>query len=120
MESSWNTINCEINLILTSSENYVISVATGATKFKITDTKFNVPLETLSTQDNARLLQQLKSGFKLAINWNKYQSKVSIQAPNSYFDFLIDLSFQVVNKLFVSSLENKDDRTGHTGFHHPK
>ena len=30
-----------------------------------------VPNVTLSTQDNAKLLQQLKLGFKRAINWNK-------------------------------------------------
>ena len=50
-------INCEINLILTWSEDCVISSATGATKFKITDTKLHVPAVTLSTQDNAKLLQ---------------------------------------------------------------
>ena len=44
---------------------------TGETKFKITDTKLYVTLETLSTQDNAKLLQQLKSGSKRTINSNK-------------------------------------------------
>ena len=53
-------INCEINLILTS--------AAGAAKFKITDTKYFVPVVTLSTQYNSKLLQQLKSGFKGTIN----------------------------------------------------
>ena len=48
-------INCEINLILTWSEDCVISSATGATKFKITDTKLYVLIVTLSTQDNAKL-----------------------------------------------------------------
>ena len=38
----------------------------------------------LSTQDNARLLQQLKSDFKRTINWNKYQSKLTIQERNQY------------------------------------
>ena len=52
-------INCEINLILTWSEDCVISSATGATKFKITDTKLYVPIVTLSAQDNTKLLQQL-------------------------------------------------------------
>ena len=42
------SINCEINLILTWSEDCVISSATGATKFKITDTKLDVPVVTLS------------------------------------------------------------------------
>ena len=61
-------INCEINLTLTWSEDCIISSATGATKFKITDTKRYVPVVTLSTQDNEKLLQKLKSGFKRTIN----------------------------------------------------
>ena len=52
-------MNCEINLILTWSEDCVISSTTGETKFKITGTKLYVPVATLSTQDNAKLLQQL-------------------------------------------------------------
>ena len=62
LEMSLN--NCEINLILTWSKNCVISSATAATKFKITYTKLYVQVATLSTQDNTKLLQQLKSGFK--------------------------------------------------------
>ena len=79
-------INCEINLILAWSKDCVISSTTGATKFKITDTKFYVPVVTLSTQDNAKLLQQLKSGFKRTINWNNYQTKVSTERQNQYLD----------------------------------
>ena len=75
-------INCEINLILTWSEDCVISSATGATKFKIANTKLYVLVVTLSTQDNAKLLQQLKSGFKRTINWNKYQTKLSTEIQN--------------------------------------
>ena len=69
--------NCKINLILIWCENFVISSATGATTFKITDTKLYVPMVTLSTQDNTELLQQSKSEFKRTINWNKHQSKVT-------------------------------------------
>ena len=65
----------------------------------------------LSTQDNEKLLEQLKLGFKRTINWNKYQPKVSVQPPNPYLDFLIDSIFQGVNGLFVLSFKNKDDRT---------
>ena len=68
-------INCETNLILTWSTNCVIvstNVANQNTALKITDTKLYVPVVTLSTQDNSKLLQQLKSGFKRVINWNKY------------------------------------------------
>ena len=87
LKSSWRTleillINCEVNLILTWSSTCVISYATGETKFKITDTKRYVLIVTLSTQDNAKLLQQLKSGFRRTINWNKYQSDPKTYAQN--------------------------------------
>ena len=108
-------INCEINLILTWSENCVIFSAAGKTKFKITYTKLYVPVVTLSTQHNAKLLEQLKSGLKgtinffyicdgffYTINWNKHQPKVSVQAPNPYLYFLIDPSCQGVNRLILS------------------
>ena len=72
-------INCKINLILTWSENCVISSANSKTKSTKTITKLYVPIVILSTQDNAKLLQQLKSRFKRTTNWSKYQSKVTIQ-----------------------------------------
>ena len=67
-------INCDVNLILTWCKNCGISSAVRETKFAINNTKLYVPAVTLSTQDNVKLLQQLKSGFKRSINWNKYQS----------------------------------------------
>ena len=73
----------------------------------------------MSTQDNVRLLEQLKSSFKRTINWNKYQPKVPAQAPNPYLDFLIDPSFQGVNRTFVLLFENKDDRTVRTKHYLP-
>ena len=68
-------INCEINLNLKWSENYVIVAknADHATTFLIADTKLYAPVVTLSTQDNAKLFEKLKSGFQRTINWNKYQ-----------------------------------------------
>ena len=106
LSNFWRTlemflINCELNLILTWSANCVIvstAVENQVKTFAITDT--TVPVVTLSTQDNAKLLQQLKSGFKRTVNWNKYQSKVSPEKQNQYLDYLIDPSFQVVNRLF--------------------
>ena len=86
-------INCEVNLILTWSSACVITGSTGAERFAITDAKFHVPVVTLSTQDNSKLLQQLKSGFKRTINWNKYQSDTIIYAQNRYLNHLVDPSF---------------------------
>ena len=85
--------DCEINLILSWSENCVICSTIRKTKFAITDTKLYVPVVTLSTQDNAQMLEQLTSGFKRTINWKKYQYKVSKERQNQYLDFLIDPNF---------------------------
>ena len=90
------------------------SSATGATKFKTTDTKLYIPVVILLTQDNAKLLQQLKSCFKRTINWSKYQPKFSPERQNQYLDFLIDPSFQGVNGLFVLLFENDGARKVHT------
>ena len=70
----------------------------------------------LSPQDNAKLLQQLASGFKRTIKQNKYQSKITIKVANPYLDYLIDPSFQGVNRLFVLSFENNTNRAVHTKY----
>ena len=113
-------INCEVNLILTWSKDCVITNSTGTGKFEIKDTKLYVPVVTLSTQDNAKLLQQLKSGFRRTINWNKYQSDPKTYAQSSYLNHLINPSFQGVNRLFVLSFENENDRTSHSTYYLPK
>ena len=113
-----SNLNCEINLILIWPEDCAFFC--NRRKFKITDTKLYVPVVTLSIQDSAKLLQQLKSGFKRAINWNKYQTKVLTEGVNQYLDFLIDPRFQGVNILFVLSFENEGDRKVHTGYNLPK
>ena len=69
-------INSEINLMLNWSANCVIvstDVANQIATFAITDTKLYVPVVTLSTKDNAKLLEHLESGFKRIVNWNKNQ-----------------------------------------------
>ena len=89
--------------ILNWSVNAVTGDSTGTWIFTITDTKLNVPLVTLTTQDNTNLLQQLKSRFKYRINWNKYQSKVSKQC-------------QAGKRIFVLSIKHITDRTARTGY----
>ena len=77
LSNFWKTlemplINCEVSLILTWSSTCVITNSTGEGAFEITDAKLYAPVLILSTQDNVKLLQQLKSGFKRVVNWNKY------------------------------------------------
>ena len=71
-------INCEMNLILIwSVRGFIIVnlIVNQESTFKITDTKLYVPVVTLV----AKLLEQLKSGFKRTINWNEYEPKVTVQ-----------------------------------------
>ena len=95
-------INCEVELILDWSANCVIiytNVDNQVPTFTITETNLYVPVVTLSTQDNAKLLPQLKSSFKRTISWNKYLAKPELSAQN--LNYLIEPSFQGVNRLFV-------------------
>ena len=124
LSNFWRTlelplINCEVNLILTWSSTCVITNSTGAGTFEITDTKLYVPVVTLSTKENAKLLQQLKSGFKRVINWNKYLSKPELLRQNPNLNYLIEPSFQGVNRLFILASENDTQRTSHSGYYLP-
>ena len=113
--------DCEINLILTWFENCVIvstDVANQNAIFAISDTKPYVPVVTLSTQDNSKLFQQLKSGFKRVIIWNKYFSKPGLLTKNLNLN-LVETSFQGVNRLFVIASENDTQRTSAKGYYLP-
>ena len=107
LSNFWRTlemplINCEVNLILTWSSTCVLvatSVQNQNATFAITDTKLYVPVVTLSTQENTKFFQQLESGFKRVINWNKYLSKPELLAQNSNLNHLVEPSFQGVNRL---------------------
>ena len=81
--------------------------------FAITDTNIYVPVVTLLTQDNVKLLDELKWGFKITTNWDKYQSKATIETRSQYLDYLIDPNFQEENRLFVLSLENNTHQTSY-------
>ena len=115
-------INCEVNFILTWSSTCVVlatNIPNQNATFAITDTKLYVLVVTLSTQENTKFFQQLKSGFKRVINWNKYLSKPELLAQNPNLNHLIEPSFQGVNRLFVLAFENDDDRTSNDQYYLP-
>ena len=124
LSNFWRTlemplINCEVSLILTWSSTCVITNSTGEGKFKITDTNLYVPVVTLPTKDNEKLLQQLGSGFKRVINWNKYLSRPELLTQNPNFNYLFEPSFQGVNRLFVLAFKNDAQRKVHSGYYLP-
>ena len=127
-------ISCEITLILSWYKKCVLAVrafrgppAAAANlihsptdaKFEITDCKLYVPAVTLSAENDNKLLEQLKSGFRRSIKWNKYMSQMSNQNKNSNLSYLIDTTFSNVNRLFVLSFENEDDRTSYYKYYLP-
>ena len=117
LSNFWRTLEmpliiCEINLMLSWLVNCVIFEVDRATTFAIAGTKHYVPLVALSIQDNTKLLEQLKSEFRRSSNSSKYQSIVSTSVQNQYLDYLIDPSFQGVNRHFVLSFEDTAVRTG--------
>ena len=95
------------------------NVANQNAIFTIIETKLYVPVTTLSTQDNTKLLKQLKSGFERTINWNKYLSKPELLAQNPNLNHLAESSFQGINRLFVLVFENDTNRTSSKRYNLP-
>ena len=112
LSNFWRTfqmplINRGINLILTWSNRCLIMddrINNQETTFAITNAKLYVPVVTSSTQDNAKLLEPLRSGFKRTINWNKYEPKETTDQQNLYLEFLIYPSFKGIKKTFCFSI----------------
>ena len=134
-------INCEVSLTLTWSKECVLTadITTQAARavqgdnparsainaptsgvFKVTDTKLYVPVVTSSTEDDNNFLEKLKSGFKRTIKWNKYRSKMANQAETNNLNYLIDPTFNKVNRLFVLSFKNEENRTSFSKHYTPK
>ena len=97
-------------------------VAPTETTFEITDTKLYVPVVILSKENDTKLLEQLKSGFKRTIKWTKYRSQMTIQPQNNNLNYLIDPTFTNVNRLFVLSFSrnnNTDNRDSFSDYYVP-
>ena len=72
-------------------------------KFEITDTKLYVPVITFSKENDIKILEQLETGFKRTIKWNKSRSQMTVQPQNNNLNYLIGPTFINVNKLFILS-----------------
>ena len=69
----------------------------------------HVPVVTLSKENDKKPLEQLKSGFKRTLKWNKYRSQMTVQSNNNNLNYLIDPTFTKVNRLFVLSFERTEE-----------
>ena len=98
------------------------------TTFKITNRKLYVPIVTLSSKDNVKLVKLLEEGFKRPVYWNEYQTKIETRNldNNNLTRFPLDASFQGVRRLFVLAFDNTDngakkvERNSHTKYFLPR
>ena len=130
LSNVWKTLDipltyCKVSLTVTSSEKCVITrkatreadpdadppvaainASAGGT-FAITECKLYVPVVTLSAENDNTIWEQLKTGFKRTIKWNKYRSEISNQTKNNNLNYLVDPAFANVNRLFFYHLRMK-------------
>ena len=99
-------INCKIHLELNCTKDCVMSTIADRT-FKVTNTKLYVPVVTLSSKDNVKLVKLLE-GFKRPVYWNEYHTKIETRdlENNNFTRFPLDASFQGVRRLFVLAFNN--------------
>ena len=105
-------INCEIEHDLSRTKDCVLIEQNNniaGVNFVITSTKRYVPIVTLSINDNIKLLENIKQGFKRTISWNNYRSEITTQTKNNNSDCLIDPTFGNMNRLIVLSFKNGDN-----------
>ena len=123
-------INCQVSLsiliwsrecVITSMEKRVITNTQRDTSLANatfqTDAKLYVPVVALSTENDKTLLEQLRTGFKRTIKWNKYRSEMTNQTKNNSLNYLIDLTFTKVNRFFILSFENENSRTSFSKYY---
>ena len=101
-----------------AQDNNPPTVPPRGLEFKVTDTKLYVPVVTLSKENDIKLLEKLKSGFKQTIKWNKYRSQMTIQPQNNNLNYLIDPTFTNVNRLFVLSFTRDNAGDNRDSFSH--
>ena len=126
MNLTWSK-NCVLPDITENADVDPAIVAPSGATFKIKDTKLYVPVVTLSKENDIKLLEQLKIGFKRTIKWSKYRSQMTVQPQNNNLIYLIDPTFMSVNRLFVLSFQRivgennttKDHRDSFSHYHVP-
>ena len=88
-------------------------------KFNITDCKLHVPVVTLQAEYQNLPYKHLKTGISMGFTWNKYRSQVINQTATNNLNFLVDPTFNNVNRLFVLAFPNEEDRGSFSKYYTP-
>ena len=98
--------------------NAVVGINTPSDlKFNITDCKLYVPVVTLQEKYDNELLKDLKTGFGFDYIWNRYRTQI-INQPSTN-NFLVDPTFNNINKLFVLAFPDEEDRSSFSKYYMP-
>ena len=119
LKLKWNKTCALVNKATRAAAGAVVAIdtPTNAT-LTVTDCKLYVPVVILRAVDENKLLNNLKTGFKITIKWNNYRSTITNQAANNNLNYLIDTAFTKV-RLFVLAYANEDDRTSYSQYYVP-
>ena len=98
---------------------YQVTSQTTGTTFQINNAKLYVPAVTLSINDNLKILENIKQGFKRKISWNKYRSEITTQPKNNNLNYLIDPTVRNIKRLFVLSFININARESFLRYYIP-
>ena len=93
----------------------VAAVKLTSAIFQVNNAKLYVPVFTLFINDNTKFLENIKQRFKRTISWNN-TTKITIQPKNNNFDYLIDLTFRNINRLFALSLKSGNENPTRDSF----
>ena len=88
-------------------------------KFSVIDCKLYVPVVTLQTEYQNQFYKDLKTGISIDFTWNKYRSQMINQKATNNLNFLIDRTFNIVNRLFVLAFPNEEDRRSFSKYSTP-
>ena len=87
--------------------------------FNITDCKLYVPVVTLQEKYEKELYTNLKTGIDIDYAWERYRTQIINQAATNNLNFLIDPTFNNVNRLFVLAFPNEEDRSSFSKYYTP-
>ena len=84
--------------------------------FMMPSSKIFVPVVALSINDNIKFLENINQGFNWTISWYKHRSAIAAKPKNSNLDYMIDLTFRNIIRLFVPSFKNGDNNPTRNSF----
>ena len=87
--------------------------------FKIIDCKLSVSVVTLQEKYENKLYEELKTGIHMDFEWARYRTQVINQSATNNLNFLIDPTFNNVNRLFVLAFPNEEDRSSFSKYYAP-